>query len=137
MVPLYEDVTLNGLAQFHSEDMAKRNFVGHYNPDGRSPEQRATAAGFTYEIGENVGKGSSLSSTFVNIMGDAIQYGNTIDKKWTRVGVGITDRSSVVYITIVFSTRDFSQYPLTNSERWETLNNIKAEVVAENANINT
>jgi len=70
-------------------------------------------------------------------MGDAIQYGNTIDKKWTRAGVGITDRSSVIYITIVFSTRDFSQYPLTNSERWKTLNNIKAEVVAENANINT
>lgn len=113
MVPLYEDVTLNGLAQFHSEDMAKRNFVGHYNPDGRSPEQRATAAGFNNEIGENVGKGSSLSSTFFGIIGEATQYANIIDKKWTRAGVGIVTKNSSTYLTIVFSTRDFSQFPLT------------------------
>lgn len=51
LVALYLDVALNGLAQGHSNDMVKRNFFDHINPDGLGPQQRATAAGFNYSVG--------------------------------------------------------------------------------------
>lgn len=51
LAALYMDVALNGIAQAHSVDMVNRNFFSHVNPDGLSPQQRATAAGFRYSVG--------------------------------------------------------------------------------------
>lgn len=45
------DSALNSIAQGHAEDMAKRNFFSHTNPDGLSPQQRADKAGFGYGVG--------------------------------------------------------------------------------------
>ncbi len=42
---VYTDQTLNGLAQNYSEAMLNGNFFGHYDPQGRSPNERAKALG--------------------------------------------------------------------------------------------
>jgi len=39
------------LAQLHSNDMAKRNYVGHYTPEGLSPTDRAVQLGIYEQIG--------------------------------------------------------------------------------------
>lgn len=49
--PLYLDTTLNQLALAHSEDMLRRNFFNHVNPDGKSPSDRAREKGFLYGVG--------------------------------------------------------------------------------------
>ena len=43
---------LNTLAQKHAEDIATRNFFGHVNPDGASPEDRRKKEGIPTEVGE-------------------------------------------------------------------------------------
>lgn len=46
--------TLAGLARAHAEDMAKRGFFSHVDPDGRNPSTRAKQQGFMGHIAENI-----------------------------------------------------------------------------------
>lgn len=55
------ETALNNIAQAHSNDMITRNFFGHVNPDGDGPQQRATKAGITYGVGENVAMNLDLT----------------------------------------------------------------------------
>ncbi len=78
------DFELNIIAFAHSQDMAARDFFSHQNPDGLSPDNRATEAGYTcevrvgstiYSIGENLGKISIYEGyTFDKQTGEVIQY---------------------------------------------------------------
>ena len=42
---------LNNLAQNHSQNMINQNFFGHFDPQGRSPNDRAEAAGVVEGVG--------------------------------------------------------------------------------------
>src|SRR5688572_24058278 len=44
--PLRVDDKLSMIARRHSEDMARRGFFDHVNPDGLGPNDRAQAAGY-------------------------------------------------------------------------------------------
>lgn len=48
--PLRLNRQLNRAAQAHADDMATRDFFAHETPEGRSPAQRARAAGYRYRI---------------------------------------------------------------------------------------
>lgn len=74
-------------ARKHSEDMAKRNFFSHDNPDGQSPFDRMEADGITFRMAaENIAMGQT-SAIFVhegwmnslghrkNILGDCQRLG--------------------------------------------------------------
>ena len=50
IAPLKTHNRLTELAGNHSADMAVRNFVDHYNPEGASPSERAEAAGFNCTV---------------------------------------------------------------------------------------
>ncbi len=65
IAPLKSNNRLVELARNHSADMAVRNYVDHYNPEGESPTDRAENAGFScavqpfngdfaLDIGENI-----------------------------------------------------------------------------------
>jgi uncharacterized protein YkwD len=45
---------LNTLARSHAEDMLKRNFFNHVNPDGADPQGRAKAHGIAGGVYENI-----------------------------------------------------------------------------------
>ncbi|MCK4911011.1 MAG: CAP domain-containing protein [Thermodesulfovibrionales bacterium] len=78
------DFQLNIMAFAHSQDMAARDFFSHQNPDGLSPDDRATRAGYTcevrvgstiYTIGENLGKVSIYDGyTYNRETGEVVQY---------------------------------------------------------------
>jgi uncharacterized protein YkwD len=55
--PLTWDLQLENAANAHSRDMATRNFFAHTNPDGITPSQRTTTAGYGPFTGENIGAG--------------------------------------------------------------------------------
>lgn len=55
--PLALSPVLSAAARAHSQDMADRSFIDHFNPDGLSPTQRVRAAGYTGTAGENIGAG--------------------------------------------------------------------------------
>ena len=57
LVPLKRDASLDAVARAHSEDMARRQFFSHVNPEGQNPLDRIQASGrddFTLAA-ENVG----------------------------------------------------------------------------------
>jgi uncharacterized protein YkwD len=45
---------LDRISQEHAEDMLARSYVGHRNPEGLGPTERARAAGYAAGIGENI-----------------------------------------------------------------------------------
>ena len=58
--PLKWNDKLAAAARSHSEDMAKREFFSHINPDGKSPGDRITDAGYEwYSCAENIAMMSS------------------------------------------------------------------------------
>lgn len=54
LTPLVEDPLLSQVAQRHAEDMLKRQFYAHVNPDGQDPSDRFMAAGSKVGAGENI-----------------------------------------------------------------------------------
>ncbi len=52
--PLVEDPLLSQVAQRHAEDMLKRQFYDHVNPEGQDPSDRFMAAGSKVGSGENI-----------------------------------------------------------------------------------
>lgn len=46
--------SLSSVARAYAEDMCKRGFTGHYDPEGRGPRERAVAAGITQPVSENL-----------------------------------------------------------------------------------
>ncbi len=55
--PLAFSVPLTQAARAHAQDMANRAFFAHINPDGLDPTQRALAAGYDGQAGENIAAG--------------------------------------------------------------------------------
>ena len=76
------DERLSRIARAHSEDMARRSFFNHVNPDGRTPTDRGKAAGYEcrkahgtyYRVGlaENLYQGSLYSR--IRISGTQKRY---------------------------------------------------------------
>jgi uncharacterized protein YkwD len=62
--PLMWDEALSNLARAHSEDMAKRGYFKHVNPEGQTPMKRAEAAGYKLcaLMGENIYQNNLYSS---------------------------------------------------------------------------
>src|SRR5688500_7236741 len=66
------DKELSAIARAHSEDMAKRSFFSHVNPDGESPTDRGERAGYicrkvtgryvTEGLAENISQGNLYNS---------------------------------------------------------------------------
>lgn len=99
------DAALNQLAQKHSDDMNARDFFGHMNPDGKSPDDRRLALGISTEVGENLAKAPNLLYAHNGLMRSAIHRSNILNSDWTRLGIGIT-KTGDGYLLVVeeFST---------------------------------
>jgi uncharacterized protein YkwD len=124
--PLVIDEELSKIAREHSQDMAKRGFFDHVNPDGKSPRDRVRMAGYNCPktVGENIFQNNLYSR--VQIRGNVkTYYWNSLDEiatstvqGWmsspghrqnilqheygkTGIGVAIADDEKV-YITQVF-----------------------------------
>ena len=52
--PLTENSLLSQSAQFHAEDMMKRNYYAHVTPEGKTPTDRFQKIGGTKGVGENI-----------------------------------------------------------------------------------
>jgi uncharacterized protein YkwD len=79
---LRSDSRLSSIAEGHSEDMGRRNFFSHVNPDGEDPTARGKRAGYTCRkesgrrisagLAENIYQGNLYSS--VRIRGNERTY---------------------------------------------------------------
>ncbi|WP_331772725.1 CAP domain-containing protein (plasmid) [Embleya sp. NBC_00888] len=88
--PVRNDGPLRDLAAAHSKDMAERGYFAHDTPDGKSPWDRAAAAGITNLAAENTARGQATPEAVMKSwMNSAGHRANIVDCRTTSLGVGV------------------------------------------------
>lgn len=94
------------VAQRHSDDMARRNFFNHKNPDGMTPFQRLDAAGIRYfKAAENIAAGQPAARrVFESWMNSPGHRRNIEDCAFRVHGIGFTPGSkSAIYGAVTYA----------------------------------
>ncbi|MGW7822882.1 CAP domain-containing protein [Streptomyces puniciscabiei] len=88
--PLAANSALTGLAESFSDDMAARDFFDHTDPDGKSPWDRAAAAGITDLGGENIARGQADAAAVMQAWMDSPGHrANILNCDFKTLGVGV------------------------------------------------
>jgi uncharacterized protein YkwD len=111
---LTADPLLHKVAQLYAEDMLRRNYFSHYNPEGKTVVDRYAALGGQGTPGENlailqhpptafVPPNASLLAFFEQgWMGSPTHRPNLVNPKATRFGFGIAGNSDRIYAVQMF-----------------------------------
>jgi len=83
----------------HSADMASQNYFSHTSLDGRTFDQRITAAGYAWStIGENIAAGQgSVSAVMDGWLASPGHCSNIMNSRFTEVGVACVVNNSSTY----------------------------------------
>ncbi|WP_406441017.1 CAP domain-containing protein [Streptomyces sp. NBC_00631] len=82
--------SLTGLAEAFSDDMAARDFFDHTDPDGKTPWDRAAAAGISNLGGENIARGQATAQAVMDAwMNSAGHRANILNCDFKTLGVGV------------------------------------------------
>lgn len=94
--PLQINTKLNTSAQGHSEDMERRNFFDHDNPDGKTATERMREAGYTGRFtGENIAVGQDTPQEVMEAWIDSPGHCSGImNPNFTELGVGFFKTST-------------------------------------------
>ncbi|MFO7962123.1 MAG: CAP domain-containing protein [Nitriliruptoraceae bacterium] len=96
---------LTSVARSHSRVMADGDHL-HHNPD------LGSAVTGWRKVGENVGRGPSVSSIHDALMDSPGHRRNILDGDWTHVGMGVVVQDGQLWVTQVFRTpRDAAPAP--------------------------
>ncbi|QNP69950.1 CAP domain-containing protein [Streptomyces roseirectus] len=88
--PLAANSALADLARKFSEDMAARGFFDHTDPDGKSPWDRAAAAGVGDLAGENIARGQADAASVMEAwMNSPGHKANILNCDFKTLGVGV------------------------------------------------
>ena len=90
--PLEIDATLRQIAREHSSEMVSAGYFAHRGEDGRSPSDRARAAGVQgATIGENIALAPNVEVAHRGLMESPSHRANILHPDYRRVGIGIVD----------------------------------------------
>ena len=114
--PLDRDETLVEIARMHTDDMLRRHFFSHVNPDGASPKDRIAPvySNFISRAGENIwsGKGQDYSDSklIARVIVDSWMTSpghraNILNPDYTHLGVGVGVLDREIRATQNFVTR--------------------------------
>ncbi|WP_235483269.1 CAP domain-containing protein [Streptomyces roseoverticillatus] len=94
--PLTINAKLQAAAQGHSDDMAARDYYDHTSPEGKSPGDRMTAAGYHWSTyGENIFKSPKDARTAMDgWMKSSGHRANILNCSFKEIGVGINFKSN-------------------------------------------
>jgi uncharacterized protein YkwD len=93
-IPTLEwNATLARVAERHSEDMVRRHYFSHVDPDGHDPFDRMRAAGLDYQAAaENIAAGqTSAAAVFESWMDSPPHRENLLSRDYTQHGIGRFD----------------------------------------------
>jgi uncharacterized protein YkwD len=103
------DPRLAAAALAHSEDMARRHYLGHFGTFGDSPTRRLHEAGVQWRaMGENVARASTVTGAERAFMRESHlnhnHRSNILNPKFNYVGVGVVrGDDGMIYITQEFA----------------------------------
>jgi uncharacterized protein YkwD len=88
---LIPDRRLAAVARRHSEDMVRRRFFDHTNPDGRDPFERLRTAGIRYRAAaENIAQGRTRGRDTYDDWIESPGHRHNIENcKYTHFGIGL------------------------------------------------
>lgn len=121
---LLPEETLRLIARQHSDDMLRRRFFSHENPDGQTPADRIALQHrrLIGATGENIWGGSSAIVPIGSHLAETIMNGwmsspghrdNILRREYTHLGVGVSAQGGDVRATQTFaSVRVFLSLPL-------------------------
>lgn len=94
--PVTVNAKLQAAAQGHSDDMAARDYYDHTSPEGKSPGDRMTAAGYRWSTyGENIFKSPKDARTAMDgWMKSQGHRENILNCSFKEIGVGINLRAN-------------------------------------------
>ncbi len=98
LAALSGDLAAMQKAQAWSDHMAATGVLEHTG-GGSSVDPSGVSNWCTY--GENVGYGASIASVEAAFMNSAVHRANLLGR-WDRIGVGVTTKGSVVWVTQIF-----------------------------------
>ncbi|MDQ3769011.1 MAG: CAP domain-containing protein [Actinomycetota bacterium] len=105
--------SLTGAAVFHSSDMNLLNYFAHLNLLGQDAGDRARAAGYSGDAGENLARYMGSAREAVQMWMDSPTHrANVLDPRYRAIGVGIAGD----YWTQTFGMLDPPQGALTGLE---------------------
>lgn len=88
--PVRADSPLRDLARAHSKDMADRDYFSHNTPEGKTPWDRASAAGVNYLAAENIARGQQTPESVMDAwMNSDGHRRNILNCSFTKLGVGV------------------------------------------------
>jgi uncharacterized protein YkwD len=92
---------LTQIARAHSQEMTAENGFRHNSPDGRTPFQRLTAAGYRYSIAtENIAAGQTTAGAVMAAWTSTQdRLANMLDCRLTQIGVGMATKPGSQYGT--------------------------------------
>jgi len=87
--PLVYSTVLEHAALAHATDMADNDFMGHQGSDGKTPDFRASAAGYQWlSIGENVAAGQTSAEEVVNgWLASPSHCATLMDPRYSETGI--------------------------------------------------
>ncbi|MFF4218046.1 CAP domain-containing protein [Streptomyces nondiastaticus] len=93
--PLVASAQLTRLAQSFSDDMARRGFFSHTDPDGRTPWDRAATRGIRNLGGENIARGHPDARAVMDAwMHSAGHRANILNGEYRTLGIGLNTSGS-------------------------------------------
>ncbi len=95
------------LARNYAQDMIRRGFFSHYNPEGQSPFDRMKKAGISYNYaGENLAVNTGIAAAEAAFMNSSGHRANILSPNFTEVGIGVArNASGQVYVVQEFIGR--------------------------------
>ena len=99
---------LANIARAHSQDMIRRNYFDHTDPDGRSPFDRLKNAGIRYRYAaENIAYGQKSPAAVMNAwMNSSGHRKNILNANLKEIGVGaVSSSGGTIYWTQLFVAR--------------------------------
>lgn len=120
--PVSLNSSLSQLAQSRSNDMAARDYFGHWNPEGLTANDLRKNYAIAQFVSENIARDVSVSLAQYGLMRSASHRSSILNAEWQRVGFGFTqdDDNGTVFVQI------FSDDPIDFSN----IGDLRAEIVS-------
>jgi uncharacterized protein YkwD len=101
------DIRLAAAAQGHCEDMVRRSFFAHDNPNGLRPHDRVAATGYQYRmVAENIAAGQRSAVAVVDSWMKSVGHrANILNDDLEHIGIGRAEGGKYgIYWVQVFGT---------------------------------
>lgn len=138
--PVSLSSSLNQLAQVRSDDMATRDYFGHWNPEGLTANDLRKNYAIAQFVSENIARDVNVPLAEYGLMRSASHRSNILSAEWQGAGFGFTqdDDNGTVFVQ-VFSDDpiDFSNLGNLRTEIVSAINTNRSSDIALQDNFNT